>query len=184
MPTVTSYFVTALSLLSIVPSILYGLIAPFQIEYTHPFSLGTIHYGLYQACTSTTCRPFPDWTRDCNETAFCHGWLLARYLLLSAAILSLLLTMEALGALCGGSGRRHRAWKVLSPLLLLLGLVLAGIEFIIVHWKNQADIFRLGTTSYGYSMVLVYASSLISIASSLGLLVRGCSSPGVYQRLD
>lgn len=95
--------------------------------------------GLHRSCTtgalstSKSCQHFPQY-EDCHGTDryFCSMWRSVGFLMSFAAVLELATCIAYLVVIAGGKQKREAGWRVLSFLLLLVGVVQCASMAIVV----------------------------------------------------
>lgn len=91
--------------------------------------------GLHRSCSSTsgTCIHFPQ-KDDCSGTDryFCSMWRSVGFLMSFAAVLELATIVTYVLIIGGGKQKREKGWKLLSFMLVLVGVVQCGAMAIVV----------------------------------------------------
>lgn len=91
--------------------------------------------GLHRSCTSVgnKCHHFPQY-EDCHGTDryFCSMWRSVGFMMSFAAVLELV-TIVAYGVvILGGKQKRERGWKILTFMLMLVGITQCAAMAIVV----------------------------------------------------
>lgn len=101
--------------------------------------------GLHRSCTkdglTNTCEHFPQ-QQDCAgpDRYFCSMWRSVGFLMSFAAVLELVTIVAYSVVIMGGKQKRETGWKVLSFMLMLVGIVQCASMAIVVrpcclHWE-------------------------------------------------
>ncbi|CAL3967431.1 hypothetical protein PZA11_003736 [Diplocarpon coronariae] len=103
--------------------------------------------GLHQSCVSTTntCTHFPQ-KEDCsgNDRYFCSMWRSVGFLMSFAAILELATIITYVLIIGGGKQKREKGWKVLTFMLVLVGIVQCAGMAIVAYLFDNDDRFFIG----------------------------------------
>ena len=97
--------------------------------------------GLHRSCTTTPfkngCEHFPQ-KDDCDGTDryFCSMWRSVGFLMSFAAVFELVTIVAYCVVIMGGKQKRETGWKVLSFMLMLVGLVQCASMAIVVSRSN------------------------------------------------
>lgn len=91
--------------------------------------------GLHRSCTSVgnKCHHFPQY-EDCHGTDryFCSMWRSVGFMMSFAAVLELVTIVTYCVVILGGKQKRETGWKVLTFLLMLVGVVQCAAMAIVV----------------------------------------------------
>ncbi|CAG8951015.1 hypothetical protein HYFRA_00006412 [Hymenoscyphus fraxineus] len=123
--------------------------------------------GLHRSCESEHgCAHFPT-VEDCSGTDryFCSMWRSVGFLMSFAAVLELVTLVAYLVVINGGKQKREAGWKVLSFLLVLVGVVQCASMAIVAYLFDNDDRFFIGW-QLDKSFILVTVSWSIAILSA------------------
>ncbi|KAF8865060.1 hypothetical protein BDZ45DRAFT_796874 [Acephala macrosclerotiorum] len=124
--------------------------------------------GLHQSCSSTNtqCQYFPQY-EDCHGTDryFCSMWRSVGFMMSFAAVLELVTIMAYVVVLAGGKQKRENSWKVLSFLLVVVGLLQCASMAIVAYLFDNDDRFFVGW-QLDKSWILCTVSWSIAIVSA------------------
>ncbi|CZR60462.1 uncharacterized protein PAC_10358 [Phialocephala subalpina] len=124
--------------------------------------------GLHRSCSSTNtqCQHFPQY-EDCHGTDryFCSMWRSVGFMMSFAAVLELVTIVAYVVVLAGGKQKRESGWKVLSFLLVVVGLLQCASMAIVAYLFDNDDRFFIGWT-LDKSWILCTVSWSIAIVSA------------------
>ena len=131
---------------------LFLIRSPVQVSGSH------IHYtyGLHRRCSSLThsCVHFPQ-NDECHreERSFCSMWRSVGVLMSFAVVIEGMTLIAFIVVLGGGKQKREAGWKVLSGLLLLVGLIqCAGMALMVDIYELLSEVDRYAEGSTGISL--------------------------------
>ncbi|KAK5147856.1 hypothetical protein LTR04_000753 [Oleoguttula sp. CCFEE 6159] len=155
-----------------------AIVKPDWISWDSKTSTGTTiryTYGLHRRCSSLTgtCDHFPQY-EDCHgpDRAFCSLWRSVGFLMNFSAVIEFATLVAFAVILFGGQQKRATGWKVLGPLLGLVGLAEAAGMGIVAYLYNHDDRFfpgwRLDTSwilcTVSWSLLVLDAVGIVSAA--------------------
>ncbi|TKA63444.1 hypothetical protein B0A49_06399 [Cryomyces minteri] len=155
-----------------------AIVKPDWISWDSKTSTGTTiryTYGLHRRCSSLTgtCDHFPQY-EDCHGPgrAFCSLWRSVGFLMNFSAVIEFATLVAFAVILFGGQQKRATGWKVLGPLLGLVGLAEVAGMGIVAYLYNHDDRFfpgwRLDTSwilcTVSWSLLVLDAVGIVSAA--------------------
>jgi hypothetical protein len=112
-------------------------------EVESPSGKFTKTLGLHRSCSSvdSTCRYFPQ-DEDCHvdDPHFCSMWRSVAFMMSAAALFELVTLVTFFMLITGGKQKRERGWRVLSFLLVLVGILQCASMAIVVCLSAYFDI--------------------------------------------
>jgi hypothetical protein len=114
-----------------------SIFIPNWISWTAEGSTGHFQktIGLHKSCTSVNgkCIHFPQY-EDCHGTDryFCSMWRSVGFLMSFAAVLELATIVSYAVIILGGKQKRETGWKILTFMLMLVGIVQCAAMAIVV----------------------------------------------------
>jgi hypothetical protein len=109
----------------------------------------------------------------------CYTWKSASFLIVLAAVIEGMTMVAFLAVFNGGYARRLNGWKVLSPLLFLIGATQLPATLLILH-NLRSDKFMLPGWHVGASWVLATVSYSLCFFAAITIGVLGKFSPDEY----
>jgi hypothetical protein len=109
----------------------------------------------------------------------CYTWKSASFLIFLAAVIEGMTMVAFLAVFNGGYARRLNGWKVLSPLLFLIGATQLPATLLILH-NLRSDKFILPGWHVGASWVLATVSYSLYFFAAVTIGVLGKFSPDEY----
>ena len=104
-------------------------------EVESPSGKFTKTLGLHKSCSSldTTCRYFPQ-EEDClvDDPYFCSMWRSVSFMMSAAAVFELVTLITFFMLITGGKQKRERGWRLLSFLLVLVGILQCASMAVVV----------------------------------------------------
>ncbi|KAL2357742.1 hypothetical protein BJ546DRAFT_181478 [Cryomyces antarcticus] len=133
-----------------------AIVKPDWISWDSKTSTGTTiryTYGLHRRCSSLTgtCDHFPQY-EDCHgpDRAFCSLWRSVGFLMNFSAVIEFATLVAFAVILFGGQQKRATGWKVLGPLLGLVGLAEAAGMGIVVSCLTISSLGGQGAVAAHY----------------------------------
>ncbi|CZT06390.1 hypothetical protein WAI453_006215 [Rhynchosporium graminicola] len=124
--------------------------------------------GLHRSCSSTdnTCVHFPT-SQDCHgsDRYFCSMWRSVGFLMSFAAVMELATIVTYVIVLGGGKQKRQSGWKLLSFMLVLVGIVQCAGMAIVAYLFDNDDRFFVGW-KLGKSWIFCTVSWSIAVISA------------------
>jgi hypothetical protein len=114
-----------------------SIFIPNWISWDADGSTGHFHktIGLHRSCTSVgnKCQHFPQY-EDCHGTDryFCSMWRSVGFMMSFAAVLESVTILTYCVVILGGKQKRERGWKVLTFMLMLVGIIQCAAMAIVV----------------------------------------------------
>ncbi|KIN06413.1 hypothetical protein OIDMADRAFT_17303 [Oidiodendron maius Zn] len=158
---------TAMTLASIIIPNWIG----WQVE--SPSGKFTKTLGLHRSCSSldTTCRSFPQ-EEDCHvdTTYFCSMWRSVSFMMSAAALFELVTLVAFFILITGGKQKRESGWRVMSFLLVLVGILQCASMAIVAYLFDNDDRFFVGW-KLSESWILCTVSWSVCMLSAAGICV-------------
>ncbi|KAG0651877.1 hypothetical protein D0Z07_1072 [Hyphodiscus hymeniophilus] len=103
--------------------------------------------GLHRSCTSVggQCHHFPQY-EDCHgpDRYFCSMWRSVGFMMSFAAVLELATIVAYCVVILGGKQKRETGWKVLTFMLMLVGIIQCAAMAIVAYLYDNDDRFFAG----------------------------------------
>ncbi|RDL37518.1 Uncharacterized protein BP5553_04951 [Venustampulla echinocandica] len=151
-----------------------AIFVPEWINYDTPSSTGgrvTKTMGLHRSCSSIdhTCHPALQYN-DCKveDRYFCSMWRSAGFIMSFAAVLEMATIVAYVMVLSGGKQKRETGWKLLTFLLVLVGLLQCTAMAIVAYLFDNDDRFFVGW-KLAKSWIFCIVSWVIAIISAAAL---------------
>ncbi|MCJ1226212.1 hypothetical protein MMC12_002861 [Toensbergia leucococca] len=183
----TVYALALVGFLAACALTLTSIIIPRWISWDNETpSGGTIHYtyGLHRRCSSLdkTCESFPQF-EDCRDDRyFCSMWRTVGFLMSFAVVMEGMTLIAWLVILAGGKQKRETGWKILSLLLLVVGLIqCAGMSMIAYLYDNDDRFSPPWRLDSSWIMCTVSWVVMISLAAGISAAAVTLPSEGGYE---
>lgn len=132
--------------------------------------------GLHRSCSSldSSCQHFPQY-EDCHgeDRYFCSMWRSVGFLMSFAAVVEMATFVAYIVVILGGKQKRETGWKILSFLLMLMGVVQCASMAIVAYLFDNDDRFFVGWT-------LDKAWALCTASWSIAVVSAGVISLSAY----
>ncbi|EME82646.1 uncharacterized protein MYCFIDRAFT_64154 [Pseudocercospora fijiensis CIRAD86] len=154
---------------------------PNWVSYTSPTDHDPIRvtYGLHKRCSSITggCTKFPQY-EDCrgDDKSFCSMWRSTGFFMNFAVVLELASIIAYITILVGGRSTREAGWKIISPLLSIVGLTqLIPMALVAGLYENDSRFF-VGW-ALDKSWILCTVSWIVLTINAVGVASAACILP-------
>ncbi|RFU36164.1 hypothetical protein B7463_g190, partial [Scytalidium lignicola] len=136
--------------------------------------------GLHRSCSSvdSTCRHFPSDFDDCNgsDRYFCSMWRSVGFLMSFTAVLELVTIVMYGVILIGGKQKRQNGWKLLSFMLVIVGLAQIAATAIVAYLFDNDDRFFVGW-KLDKSFIFCTVSGAIALLSAPAIAISAYLFP-------
>lgn len=155
-----------------------ALARPEWLSYTETLDDGellSVHLGLNKKCSSLTgkCTPFPERDDCAGDEEFCVGWKSAGFAMWFIMVLNLAVALSFINIALGGYAKRTSGYRILAPLIVLVGLLQVSTLAIPLFMYFHESRFALKHWHLGISWFLDGAAIIIAIINGVGLFIVG-----------